>query len=196
MADSAADEFECPNCRGVLEAPVDTAHVRCAICNWVGEVYLFAPAEPVLEAPVEAMPEEATCAHHPGKRAVDVCAGTGDYICSLCAIEIAGRVYSAEYINRAGADLIGQHLQRTLPRPDRMVSLVVLLMLVPCFWWVAWALVIWAAVLYVRMIRQYRTDALYQRVIGMGSLIAAPIVLIVASIIYATLVLTILTELL
>lgn len=174
MESATARIFRCPKCAVVLELNASGGFTTCPYCNWEGEVHLFEPAAPQIDAPANALPDHAVCTHHPTKRAVEICAGSGDYICSLCAIELEGRVYSADYVNRVGAGSLGQHFQRHLPRPERGAMALPLLAVLPCLWWVAPILVVWAAVLCVRAIRQYRTDPLYQRVVSLPVLILAP----------------------
>ena len=82
--------FECPGCGEEL-AGEQGGRSRCPLCGWQGEAYLFRPLAVKVERAKEALPEDAVCAHHPTKQAVEVCAGTGDYICSLCAVKLEGK---------------------------------------------------------------------------------------------------------
>src|SRR3712207_1092454 len=81
--------FACPSCRAPLDPPAP-GRTLCPRCDWRGEAYLFTAKVLAVEAAEAALPDDATCAHHPRKRATAVCAGTGDYVCSLCAVELEG----------------------------------------------------------------------------------------------------------
>src|SRR5262245_48239980 len=82
-------QFICPGCAAVLQ-PGPEVHVLCPACQWTGQAYLFQPVATRVDLAETALPDDAVCAHHPGKRAVAVCAGTGDFICALCAIDVGG----------------------------------------------------------------------------------------------------------
>src|SRR5580658_2840979 len=95
--------FVCPRCGLALAAdkPAQPS-IACTRCNWTGEAYHFWRLPADVTSAEAALPEDAVCIHHPRKKAVAVCAGTGDYVCSLCAIELNGQTYSAEYLNGPG----------------------------------------------------------------------------------------------
>jgi signal peptidase I len=128
-----------------------------------------------------ALPEDATCLHHPRKKAVAVCAGTGDYVCSLCAIELNGQTYSAEYLNGPGKNLAGKAFDRMLPRPDSQILFYMLLCFVPYLnvIFIAFAFV-WiphAIYLYVKLLRLRRQNEVLARVVGQGRLITVAILI-------------------
>lgn len=163
-------------------APPASGYTRCPNCGWKGEAYLFTPAAVQAVAAELALPDDATCIHHPRKKAVAVCAGTGDYICSLCAVELKGQTYSAQYLEAGGKETVGKAFERTLPRPDSQIVLYyVLLILAPYVNAVMAALAfIWiphAFFLYFKALRMRRTDPLFARVMGMGRVIVLPILL-------------------
>ena len=112
---AAALPFSCPGCSNILDT-VGQVRLRCPICKWVGDVYLFTPKVLDIEPAKLALPDDAACLHHPRKKAVAVCAGTGDYICSLCAVELNGQTYSANYLEGAGKQLAGSAFDRN-PAP-------------------------------------------------------------------------------
>lgn len=71
--------------------------------------------------------DHAICATHPTKRAIATCAGSGDYICSLCRVRIDGKDYSVHYVDRAVNDKKSPLVINTLNRPDRMVRNMLIL---------------------------------------------------------------------
>jgi len=180
-----ADSVKCPSCGFALDAEppgkgeVGGERVRCPSCDWRGWLWGFHPAPPTLDRPEAALPEDAVCAHHPGKRAETICAGTGDYICSLCAVTVNGRSYSAAYLNRPDAkQQLAGAWDQTLARPDRWIMWLLLLCIFPsCQAAAAPAFLVWAGFEYVRMIRMRRDHPLYRRLVGPGPVIAAPILM-------------------
>lgn len=123
----------CPNCgRGwLLNAGPE---YRCGDCDWRGLVYTCAPEVPDASPGEPAAPGEAVCANHPGKKAVAVCAGSGDYICSLCRVKLMGADYSVQYIDRAKPKFLDRFFPSTLPRPDRVPAMMLLVsLLLPLF---------------------------------------------------------------
>lgn len=126
VATETARLFNCPGCSAELRAIAED-RTRCPSCGWRGKVFLFHPVDLGVREAEEALPDDATCANHPAKRAEAVCEGTGDYICALCAVELNGRTYSAQYLNRGGKEVLGSAFQRRLPRPDREASMYLVL---------------------------------------------------------------------
>ena len=172
--------FACPVCRATL-APADAGPTRCPNCRWKGEAYGFSPKALTAERAEAALPEDAVCLHHPSKRATAVCVGTGDYICSLCSVEIDGQTYSAEYLNAGGNQTAKKAFDRKLPRPDSYIYLYLLLLFVPyvnvlmipfAFVWIPHAVV-----LYVRALRLRKENPLFARVMGRGRVVTLPILL-------------------
>jgi ribosomal protein L37AE/L43A len=180
----AADttRFTCPQCSTQLEA-ARAEHDRrgCVSCGWKGTVLLFRPVSPPVEHAKAALPADATCVHHPVNRAVEVCAGTGDYICSLCSIEIDGTTYSAQHIDSVGADKIGKAFDRHLIRPDSTVVLYLLLCFVPYvnFIWIigtpAWVVLGFRKLLECTRLRA--EDALMARLISTTRLVVLGVLL-------------------
>jgi hypothetical protein len=170
----------CPSCAQLLEIRED-GPTACPACRWRGEAYLFNPLPITVETAERALPQDATCLHHPTKKAVAVCAGTGDYICSLCAIELNGQVYSASYLSGAGKDKVGKSFERYLERPDSRIAMFLMLCFVPvanyvviptCFLWVPYSFY-----LYAKALRLRRTNPLYARVFGTARIIVLPVLL-------------------
>ena len=153
----------------------------CPRCSWLGDVYSFSPRLLEVEEAVAALPEDATCLHHPRKKAVAVCAGTGDYVCALCAIELNGQTFSAEYLNGAGKDMAGKAFDRTLPRPDSQILLYMLLCFVPyvniIFLAFAFIWIPHAVYLYFKLFRLRRENEVLRRVVGRGRIITIGILL-------------------
>src|ERR1700733_5222528 len=122
-------DFLCPGCAEQL-IPTSSA-VICPRCAWKGEAYLFSPRILAATNADIALPDEATCIHHPRKKATAVCAGTGDYICSLCAVELDGETLSAAYLATVGKKKAGKAFERNLPRPDSRIVLYLILPFIP-----------------------------------------------------------------
>lgn len=119
-------KLTCPTCSDELVV-TDSLAASCINCGWSGKAFLFQPLDAKVEFAQDALPDDATCVHHPRKRATATCSGSGDYVCALCCIEIEGKPYSAQYLDTAGKDAIGEAFDRFLPRPDRTVARFLLL---------------------------------------------------------------------
>ena len=170
---SPTTAFDCPRCgRNLL--PEAEGATSCPSCRWHGEAYLCNPVAVEIEAAKAVLPDDAACVHHPTKQAVAVCAGSGDYVCSLCAVPLDGETYSAQYLSKGGKKKAEKAFERRLARPDRELSLCLVLCL----------LVVFAAPIclplairsLVRMIRQRRTDPVYRRIVGRGSVIVSAVI--------------------
>lgn len=156
--------FECPRCTMILE-PGSVARTRCPHCGWRGEAHLFRPLVPRVEKAADALPDDAVCTHHPTKRAVAICEGTGDYICALCAIELDGKTYSPQYFSKLGKKKPATSFDRYLNRPDHMVRMLLLLTLLTCGWG-GLVFVPWAVYCFFKIIRQRNEDPMYRRLVG------------------------------
>src|SRR5207248_2157926 len=106
----------CPSCSREFQGPF-LGSQACAFCGWIGEVYVFDPLPSTLDRAEQALPEDSVCMHHPSKKATAICAGTGDYICALCAVDLNGQTYSASYLGNAGKEKVGTAFDRYLERP-------------------------------------------------------------------------------
>lgn len=153
--------FDCPSCgeRLLTETSGPSA---CPGCGWHGDVYLLKALREKAQPAMEALSGQAVCAHHPTKQAVATCAGTGDYICSLCAVEMDGKIYSAEYLSRAGKAKLRKSFSRHMERPDRQAAVALLVGLIIFF--LAPVTIPYAIHRYIKAIRQRKTDELYRRV--------------------------------
>ena len=165
----AVTDFRCPKCsRRVDPGGVRGAEVRCPYCKWSGRVYLFSPLVKQVDRQEEAMPSDATCAHHPTKQAEVICAGSGDYICALCKIEIDGIAYSAQYLDKVGRDKLKKAFDRYLERPDRSIKHAGILFIIP--WLNLLGVIAWPYLIYkyVQMMRKRSESRLYARLVGRG----------------------------
>lgn len=132
--------FDCPKCKTPVEPAPPTEFIarddhlhHCRSCGWQGQIFAFNPIEHKIEYAQAAMADDAVCLHHPTKRATTVCAGTGDYICSLCAIELDGKIYGAHYLSTAGIEVARMAFTNRLPRPDSEV-LIACITSIPFFY--------------------------------------------------------------
>jgi len=185
----------CPRCGLVLVPASSAEQTQCPRCRWRGETFLFKRLQPEIDTAELALPDDATCIHHPRKKAVAVCAGTGDYVCSLCAVELNGQTYSAEYLNAGGKQTLGQAFDRFLPRPDSQIRLYLILNFIPyvdfvfspfAFLWVPHGFL-----LYFEALRMRRANPLFARVMGRGWIVALPILLSLAAIAWVFIVIAI-----
>ena len=169
-------QFTCPGCSAIL-MPTGHGATRCLSCGWRGEAYLFTPSMIVASGAEAALPDDATCIHHPSKKATAVCSGTGDYVCSLCAVDINGQTYSAEYLNGAGKATVGKAFDRRLRRPDSQARLYMVLFLIPYANVVGAFLIPHGFILYARALRLRREDELFARLMSKTSVVLLPILL-------------------
>jgi hypothetical protein len=144
----------------------------CVACGFQAQAQYFDPAPLETTSAKDALPDDAECIHHPGKTATEICAGSGDYICALCAITVDGKTYGAEYLDKGGRDKVAVAFDRHLERPDSTV-VVLLLLLLPFN--VVWVMLtpIWAPYGVYKLIQAQRlrqSDPLLFRVCSNGRL--------------------------
>lgn len=100
--------FQCPRCQADVtttqsapdlgaERPM-REEITCPGCGEWLTIYLFRPVPIDCAAPAPAVDNEAVCTQHPGNRAVATCEKSGDYCCSLCAVQFKGVTYSATWL--------------------------------------------------------------------------------------------------
>jgi len=184
QAAESTSTFICPKCNTEQvpdDGPAQDRETICVNCNWHGNVELFFPLPLSVEQAEEALPDDAACAHHPDKRAVATCAGTGDYVCSLCTVDLDGETYSAQYLAASGKKISSKRFDRYLKRPDSEVQLFLLLCFVPgvnYLWWPASP--IWIPMALFRIAKAFRLrkeDPLYAKVVSRTSLVVTSVVL-------------------
>ena len=154
--------FDCPSCGQRLFVD-SSGPASCPDCRWKGDAYIMRPLREKALLAQEALPDKAVCAHHPTKQAEAVCAGTGDYICMLCAVELDGKIYSAEYLNRAGRDSLEKNYARYMNRPDQELNMYLVGLI---FLWILSPVLIPLAIhKFFGALKQRKTDKLYARVV-------------------------------
>jgi len=179
--------FRCPGCKIGLEVG-DSERTRCPNCAWRGTVMTFHPIDLKIDGGQAALSDDAACVHHPSKRAEAICAGTGDYICALCSIDHGGQVFSAEYLNTAGANTAGKAFDRTLDRPDRTVRFYIILCFIPyinVIWYVGWP--VWVSLGWMKLLKARRlskSDPLMARLVGPTQIVLLAILLGVVSLLF------------
>lgn len=173
----------CPGdqCHGTLLSAANGAFY-CDTCHLEVQAELFNPIAPVIHSPELAMSDDATCVYHPNKKAVTVCQGTGNFICSLCAVDYKGQAYSVQYLeSNAGKKAADEIIRRYLPRPDRVVNNIFVALFIPYADAVVFILFpFWAIYGYLqcgKMAKMRREDALYHDLIGNGRIIVSAIFL-------------------
>lgn len=172
---SAPDKIACPRCNRWIESDSQLGRhdrqgkLACSNCKWSGEVWFHDPLPMQFALAEEALNEDARCVVHPTKKAAAVCAGTGDYICSLCSIQVDDQTYSAGYIDEHGKEKIEARYNREIARPDRLLVWMLVLCFFPypmiavpvaipigCYqWW--------------KMVKQRRANESYRSMVGMTS---------------------------
>lgn len=170
MSSQSAPRPVCPLCKSPYVQLVD-GEWHCQACGFRGVVFDchprlddIAPAEP-------ALPEDPVCANHPGKKAVAICAGTGDYICSLCRVELGGQSYSVQYLDRGGAAMARHMLSPSLERPDRVVFLMFVMCLLLGIFSPVYLVV--SSIFVYKAIRQRREGGLFRAVMSPTAMWAA-----------------------
>ncbi|MEM8738436.1 MAG: hypothetical protein AAGG38_08175 [Planctomycetota bacterium] len=126
------------------------------------------------------MPDDVECAFHPGKRATQVCDGTGSYICALCAVTVGEQTFSAEFLNSGGLKKLqkADAFQRTLPRPDITAwSCVLLALISSCTIIGPVLLAVVALIYYFKHVKLRRENPLYARVCSRATTVLLPILL-------------------
>ncbi|MDH5509731.1 MAG: hypothetical protein OEZ32_05175 [Nitrospinota bacterium] len=118
--------FDCPSCSERLFTD-SSGPTECPSCGWQGQIHILNALREKTEIAGSATPDMAVCAVHPTKQAIAVCAGTGDYICSLCAVEVDGNIFGADYLSKAGRKTVAKSFARHLDRPDGAIGFWILL---------------------------------------------------------------------
>lgn len=172
----------CPRrkCTGFLGG-----EANAGVCDNCGKTSKFFSFLPVPELRLPLLPAgdgDAACAHHPQRKAQTICMATGDYICPLCTVEIAGKPFSAQYLGSAAGQALAENsTARRLPRPDSLIVTWLVSMVVPPVCYIAWYATIFMAplsvFLYFKTRRLRRENALAREVIGRGRMLLIPIIL-------------------
>ncbi len=181
----------CPRCRTQIDSGgIVDSRCSCFNCGWKGQALLFHPIALEAESAQQALQDDAACVHHPTKRAVHICAGTGDYICALCAIEIEGDTFSTQYLDTVGKDKASKAFDRYLARPDRAAVLYMGLCFVPYvnFFWMM-GMPVWAPLGYLKLIKANKLrhqDPLFGKLVSRRRLITIGILLTLFTVICVT----------
>lgn len=123
------------------------------------------------------MPEDAACAQHPNRRAVATCAGSGDFICALCSVEVEGKTFSAKYLESGGKTKIKDAFERHMKRPDREAIQMAAISFVPCLFFLS---PLWVALGIFKLVKAHkmrRENPLFARAVSKTSLILAAVVI-------------------
>jgi len=173
--------FDCPSCHERLFME-NSGPTICPRCGWRGEAYIMRALREKVESANDAAMNQAVCAFHPTKQAMAVCAGSGDYICSLCAVEMDGEVYSAGYLSRGGKKKLTKTFSRRLNRPDREMTVYLLLTLI--FFFLAPVMIPLAIHRYFRALKLRKTDELFARMFSNLEAFVWGIILAVMTVLY------------
>jgi len=168
----------CPSCRRSFQHN-QPGLTRCPWCRWTGQIFHFTPVPITIEHSEQAVGEDATCIHHPTKRATVICAGTGDYICPLCAIELDGKTYSAAYLQNVGKEKVTQVFDIYLERPDNYITML----LAVTFFLVLLAPITmsYSFYLFFKMRRLRKTNPRYAQLVGIGRTVTLLVLIILLS---------------
>ncbi|MBX9653230.1 hypothetical protein K2Y11_06370 [bacterium] len=162
--ETAVETFVCPNCKATLETPADEV-VSCA-CGWRGSVYSFNPIPPEVNQAEVALSDDAVCSNHPSKKATAICAGTGDYICELCRVDLKGETYSIQYLDAGGQEKVMEAYSNTLPRPDRLVITLLFLSVITFYGGIV--LIPIALFYYPGIFKLRRNNPVFRRLVSRG----------------------------
>jgi uncharacterized membrane protein len=192
--DTINSPFDCPKCDGQLNLN-DPENARCTACQWHGQVYAFSPPPLVVIKQSEAMPDDAACVHHPSKRAVATCAGSGDYICSLCMVEIDGQTFGAAYLATAGKAKASRAFDRYIARPDTHIVTAIVWSYVLCFFVIPTLIGIPAAIYQFLKVRKLRReDPLYAKIVSRNREFWLGVVVVVASVLSVPLLIAVILQ--
>lgn len=160
----------CPKCE--TEAPEGVAgRIRCQNCGRTYWGAAYDRPEWRIERAQQATLDDAACAHHPTKKAVAICRGTGSYICALCRVNLDGESYSVQYLNAGGKKLISESTRTALQRPDRMMLTLSVLSVIP-FYFLSPIMAPFILVYGYRMFALRRKSETYRLAMPMSELIA------------------------
>ncbi len=117
----------------------------------------------------------------------------------LCAIQLNGQTYSANYLNTAGKEKAGKAFDRYLERPDNTIITLLACSFIPyvnfvvvpfAFIWIPYAFY-----LYFKALKMRKGNPIYARVMGRSRVIAIPILLSLFALLWAAAVVVIIVML-
>ncbi|MDH5639261.1 MAG: hypothetical protein OEZ04_12310 [Nitrospinota bacterium] len=173
--------FDCPSCKERLFVS-SSGPSACPNCNWAGEAHVLKALRYKVETAKEALPDQAICAHHPTKQAIAKCEATGDYICSLCAVDMDDKVYSISYLNEAGKEALRKRFARYLDRPDMEASILILVSLLTFL--PALVFIPFAMLKFWKAMKQRKQDKIYAKAFSGLSMALIGFLVIAATLIY------------
>jgi hypothetical protein len=146
-----ATELTCPKCKSALApttAPITemTACHGCRRPTWARTFPAFSATVPKEQASESAvLSDEATCLHHPQKKATAICAVTGHFVCQLCCIEVDGKTYSPAGLEKRLEKSEVETFSNTHTAYDQVVltigivsTFVLPFILMPLGWYYTW----------------------------------------------------------
>lgn len=173
----------CPRCGRSLDAMLGQLDRQaCYGCGFRGRVGVFAPVpRDEARAAEVALSDEAKCIHHPTKQATAVCEGTGNYICSLCAVQVKGATYSVDFINQGNLKDLAEQFERKLVRPDTAAMYYACFCIFPYPGVLGPVLCPLGWIRFARHQRMLREAGLYSKVVGRGRSVWLVVVLLAAT---------------
>lgn len=139
MSRPANTQIGCPNCGAFfsLWATELKALSECPACRRPTEIIVFPAYDRPVSAGVAAekviMDGEATCFYHPDHRALVPCDACGRFICGLCDLDVNGRHFCPQCLEKAMTKNTVQSLERNRTRWDYIVFVLLVLPLVFCY---------------------------------------------------------------
>lgn len=115
----------------------DGAARACPACGVATEVRLFPAlwrAGESVGAATGVLTDESSCFFHATRRAVVPCAGCGRFLCELCDVDFNGRHLCPSCVAAARRTDADAALATRRVRYDKMCLNIVLLSLIPFFW--------------------------------------------------------------
>lgn len=139
MSQQANSPIGCPNCGAFFPlAPAELqALTQCPTCRRPTEIVLF----PAYDRPVSTgaaaekviMDGEAACFYHPDHRALVPCDACGRFICALCDLDVNGRHFCPQCLEKAMTKNTVQSLERNRTRWDYIIFVLLLVPLIFCY---------------------------------------------------------------
>ena len=150
---------------------------RCTRHKLSYRILEFAPPPDASEKADHLTDHFAPCTEHPDRLAMEICRGSGNYICPLCTVVIDGEPWSHRYLmTPSGQKLLKDKYISILPRPDRNIPILFsCLILFPLTFIMLMTFVIWIpylAVQLVNIIRLRRRSWVYRALMPRYLLIA------------------------
>jgi len=139
MSSPVNSPINCPNCGAYFPSTAAGLQVlaECPACRRQTQITVFPAYDRPVAVGVAAekvvMEGEATCFYHPENRAQVPCDACGRFLCALCDLDLNGKHFCPQCLEKAMTKNSLQAIERTRTRWDIIIFLLLLLPLMPCF---------------------------------------------------------------